>query len=834
MAFIEIKDLTFSYSGSGANALDGVSLSVEKGDFAIVCGVSGCGKTTLLRHLKPELFPNGSRTGEIYIAGRKLSESGDFTPEVGFVMQDPDNQIVTDKVWHELAFGLESAGAVTNVIRRRVAETAAFFGMQEWYHMNTADLSGGQKQLLNLASVMVMQPSVLVLDEPTSRLDPVAASEFLSAVFKLNRELGITVIMTEHRLDEVLPVCNTLAVMEGGRIICADPPLEAAMRLRNMRHRVFGSMPVPCRIWARVPSDTVCPLTVAGGRAWLEAFAAKHTILPLPARTGGEFGDVTAGLSGVHFRYGENSPEILNGLDLTVRSGQIVSVIGGNGAGKSTMLSLLAGINRPYRGSVKLHGRAALMPQDPKLLFVHASVSEELQSVCSDTSKIEKAADLCGISRLLDRHPYDLSGGEQQKAALAKLLLRDPDILLCDEPTKGLDNDFKTVLAAIFKKLRDAGKTIVIASHDMEFCACCADEVAMLFDGAIVSYGTPEEFFSQNSFYTTAAAKMARGVCPRAVTEDDIVAICGGVSLPDGGPRGTDTQSETPVCYTVDFNTPGTDYMPPSGLAGSGANAGYAQNRHAGGLKSGNAAHAASNPSESTPHAAGKHRVIPLLALLFIVPLTLYFGLQLFGARRYLLISLLVMAEIAIPFAASFEKRRPRARELVLIASLCAIAIAGRAAFSMLPQFKPVLAIVIISGVALGAEAGAFIGAVTMLVSNMLFSQGSWTPWQMLAAGVVGAAAGLIFYRRTVKSRAALCVFGIFAAVVIYGGIMNPASLLMVQDVITREMLAAAYISGLPMDMLHAFATALFLFVLARPMIEKIDRIKVKYGVIFA
>ncbi len=915
MAFIELRDVTFSYRGSNVNALNGVSLSVERGEFVVICGASGCGKTTLLRHLKPELAPYGNFYGDISVGGETLGSGNGFTPSVGFVMQDPDNQLVTDKVWHELAFGLENTGTDRGVIRRRVAEMASFFGIQGWYRMDTEKLSGGQKQLLNLASVMVMQPSVLVLDEPTSRLDPIAASEFLSAVLKLNHELGVTVIITEHRLDELLPVCTKLAVMDGGRIIACGNPLETALQLKKINHGMFRSMPVPCRIWSRVASGAPCPLTVAEGKAWLEDFAQTHELYPLVLRPAPHFGSVTAELSDVYFRYGKELPDVLNGLNINFRAGEFTTVIGGNGSGKSTTLSLLAGIKRPYRGKVILHGRAALMPQDPKLLFLHASVRDELFDVTHDVSKIEEVSALCGVSHLLDRHPYDLSGGEQQKAALSKILLADPDIVLCDEPTKGLDNESKIVFAGILKKLQSAGKTIIIVSHDIEFCAMYADKIAMLFDGGIVSSGAPAEFFSQNSFYTTSAAKMSRLVCPKAVTEDDIVAICGGIPehgefdgsgmtchcthTGDGAKlktracsgdgyrltcMGYKNVAESPPCKENNGASAekhaitGDGKAPPAHSAhtGSGAvccgksaqdGAGYGAN-----VKNGKAicrehkpdaagynAHAKAGASKPSPGiedngAAGKNayaksaapdetarlksrrreRLFAVLAVFIPVPLTVYFGLSFFGARRYLLVSMLVILEIFVPFAAAFERRRPRARELVLIASLCAIAIAGRAAFSMLPQFKPVLAVVIIAGAALGAEAGAFVGAMTMLVSNMLFSQGSWTPWQMFAAGAVGALSGMIFYRRVKKSLISLCLFGFFAAVVIYGGIMNPAAVLTSQEIITPAMLLASFATGLPMDIIHAAATVLFLFFLSRPMIGKIERIKIKYGIAFS
>lgn len=793
MAFVEIKNLTFSYKGHDINALDNVNLAIEKGEFIVICGQSGCGKTTLLRHLKSELAPFGNRSGSVLADGQNIdfnNFSGATEPYIGFVMQDPDSQIVTDKVWHELAFGLENLGLDTQSIRRKTAETASFFGIQSWYHMPTAALSGGQKQLLNLAAVMVMQPSVLVLDEPTSRLDPIAASEFISAVAKLNRELGVTIIMTEHQLDEVLPLCTRSILMDSGHIIFQGSPLQMGKFLKKHSHRMFRSMPAPMRVWSAVSSDTVCPLTVLEGKQWLENFVLNNTMRALPERTQNYSNTVAAELRGIHFKYEKNANDTISGLDLKAYSGQLLAVIGGNGTGKTTMLSILAGISKPYRGQVFLRGRTALLPQDPKMLFLHQTVYEELSDISHDYVKILETAKLCDIEHLMQRHPYDLSGGEQQKAALAKVLLLEPDILLMDEPTKGLDNDAKVSFACIIKKLLAAGKATIMVSHDIDFCAEYANEIAMIFDGAIVSSGDPVTFFSQSNFYTTVSGRMSRNICPKAITPDEIITICGGTSSIDSNKSSTSGQT-----FQKHMNSAAVDL-----------------------------------PIKNRSLTA---KISSVFILLILIPLTAYLGLHFLEARRYFFISTVIIVEVMIPFIAAFEKRKPRARELIVISVLCAIAIAGRTAFSMLPQFKPVLAIVIISGAALGPECGALVGALTMFISNMLFSQGIWTPWQMFAAGSVGFISGIIFYYHKTKSRYSLPIFGVFAAILIYGGIMNPATVLMYQENITFSMILASYTTGFPMDVIHAFATFLFLWFLSRPMIGKINRIKLKYGLTF-
>jgi energy-coupling factor transport system ATP-binding protein len=526
METYRIENLTFSYPGREKPALDGVTLTIRRGEFVTLCGASGCGKTTLLRHLKPAMTPHGTvpagRPPILFdgIPLRGLSARG-AASRIGFVQQSPDNQIVTDKVWHELAFGLESLGCKTPEIRLRVAETASFFGIQTWFDKPVTELSGGQKQILNLASVMAMQPDVLILDEPTGQLDPIAASEFLAMVSKLNRELGLTVILTEHRLEEAFPLSDRAVVLNEGRVIADAHPREAALRLREHGHGMFLAMPAAMRVWAAfTKSDGLsgeAPVTVRDGADWLRKTVGKAVLRPAPS------GAVGYGVTpqpavewkDAWFKYGKNMPDAVKGLSFKANYGEITAILGGNGTGKTTALSLAAGLNKPYRGKVTADSKAFMLPQDPKALFVKKTVREDLLEM---RPHIDGLAELCRLEGLLDHHPYDLSGGEQQRAALAKVLLLDPMIILLDEPTKGLDAEFKQVFADILKRLTASGAAVVIVSHDVEFCAEHSDKCALFFDGHIVSEGTPREFFSGNAFYTTAANRMARGVIPGAVT----------------------------------------------------------------------------------------------------------------------------------------------------------------------------------------------------------------------------------------------------------------------------------------------------------------------------
>lgn len=560
MAEVEIRDLMFTYPEMENPALCSINLEINDGDFVVLCGKSGCGKSTLLRHFKTVLTPHGTRTGEILFKGRALSEVDIRTQssEIGFVLQNPDNQIVTDKVWHELAFGLESLGYDTPTIRLRVAEMASYFGIQAWFRRNVNELSGGQKQLLNLAAIMAMHPSLLILDEPTSQLDPIAASDFLETVKKINRDLGTTIIMTEHRLEDIFPAADKVIVMDQGSVIAQGLPREIGKELRGMGHDMFLSMPAPMQIYAGIDNEMPCPLTVREGRQWLsELFEGKPVekkSIPIEADHFKE-AETVVELRDVWFRYDKNLPDVVRDLSLEIKRGQLYALVGGNGTGKTTTLSLISGINRPYRGKVKLEGREVrkysdkelfhgflgVLPQNPQSLFVKKTVELDLFEAIGGTNERRRSefdsdmdkrtavggmAELMHIGHLMQQHPYDLSGGEQQRLALAKIMLLKPRILLMDEPTKGLDNHFKRELAEILKRLQEHGVTIVMVSHDVEFCAQYADTCGLFFEGSIVTANTPRAFFSGNSFYTTSANRLSRHLFDNAITVKDVITCC--------------------------------------------------------------------------------------------------------------------------------------------------------------------------------------------------------------------------------------------------------------------------------------------------------------------
>ncbi|EHQ90793.1 ABC transporter ATP-binding protein [Desulfosporosinus youngiae] len=564
MALLQINDLSFTYPESSHKALDKINLAVEEGELILLIGVSGCGKSTLLRHIKRELAPHGHKRGEVCYAGVEIEHLDQRTAvtEIGFVLQNPETQIVTDRVWHELAFGLENLGLEKGEIRRKVAEMASFFGIDSWFRKSVDDLSGGQKQILNLASIMAMQPKLLLLDEPTAQLDPIAAQEFLAMIEKINRDLGVTVILSEHRLEEVFPLADRVVVMEGGQVFCADKPEKVAQVLGADSSKViFKGLPSPIRIYSELPIGEKCPLTVREGRQWL-----IQQVLPNLAETdsldqmGQPAKSVWTGntkaersrpaleTKEIWFKYSAEGSDILRGVSLQAYAGETLCVLGGNGTGKTTLLGVLSGVLKIKRGQVWVDGKKltdfkygelyrhnlAMLPQNPKALFVSDTVRGDLEEAAELISRdktvreltISKVMEELGIEELARRHPYDLSGGEQQKAGIAKLLLLQPKVILLDEPTKGLDAYSKEGLAQIFFRLRSQGAAIVVVTHDLEFAAEYGDRCAMMFDGEIVSEGNPREFFAGNSFYTTAANRMARGIFSQAVTCKDVIKQC--------------------------------------------------------------------------------------------------------------------------------------------------------------------------------------------------------------------------------------------------------------------------------------------------------------------
>ncbi len=526
---IELKQVSFYYPEGVTPALIQVDLAVPAGGFVLVCGPSGSGKSTLLKHMKSSQIPFGKGTGELLFKGKDLEtmELGESARSIGFVGQNPDNQIVTDTVWHELAFGLENLGVPVEEIRKRTAETAQYFGMTEWFRQPVEALSGGQKQMLNLASVMVMQPEVLILDEPTAQMDPIGARRFFHTLKGLQQEIGTTIILSEQRLEEVMPLAQDLVYMEKGQIEAQGPVQESLKiladyeKIKNKPLAMETSFPVALRVYmkSREREEETVPVSVGQGRQWL---SGKRVVISEHKEAYEETENVIT-VQGVDFSY-EKGKKVLEHLDWQVKKGSIYGLLGGNGAGKTTLMKLICGILKPRRGKIKTGGTVRYLVQNPLSIFTEITAEDELAVCCGrDAEAVDAMLEKMELTEFREQNPLDLSGGQQQRLALGKVLLTKPEILLLDEPTKGMDGDFKVKFGAMLGELKKQGITTVLVSHDMEFCAEYATHCGLMFDREIISGGPTREFFAENVYYTTAAARMTRGILKDCLVAEDIM-----------------------------------------------------------------------------------------------------------------------------------------------------------------------------------------------------------------------------------------------------------------------------------------------------------------------
>ncbi len=875
MALIQLEQFTFTYPGEEKPAIKQLDFFVKAGEFITVCGESGCGKTTLLKSLKPSLAPHGEKKGNILFKGMALGTLSlrEQAEQIGYVLQSPDNQLVTDKVWHELAFGLESLGYDSKTIRGKVAEMASFFGIESWFHQKVSDLSGGQKQLLNLASVMVMHPEVLILDEPTSQLDPIAAQNFFGILERIKRELGTTVILSEHRLEEAFAVSDRVLWLNDGEMLAFDEPAKVGKIVAKQQPRMLSALPTPMRVYFCTNGEGACPVTVTQGRNWLEKRKEEQGLVPVleTEKSEAKKTEPILELKDVWFRYDKNCPDVLKGLSIKVERGKLYAILGGNGTGKTTALSVMGSLLAAKRGQILIdgvplekianihQGIMGLLPQNPQTLFVKNTVASELAGVLLDKDfsvednqkNLHEIIFLCGLEHVLERHPFDLSGGEQQRLALAKILLFSPRVILLDEPTKGLDASFKENFAHMLSVLKTKGVTIIMVSHDVEFCALHADRCALFFDGAIVSEDVPHRFFNDKSFYTTAACRMSGGILPHAILAEDVITACGG-KVPCGN---IDRKEEIILTYPIKeiekkADKSGKKKITPLRIIGGlffailfaltvsvdvmsetvsdfkGMFIQLAELLFLGLALSCFLPVKKRTLPQKEKRKFSKRTVISFFMVFLVVPLTMFVGIWFFKDQKYYLISILMIIEILVPFFIMFEKKRPEARELVIVSVLCALAVAGRAVFSMIPQFKPLVAIVILAGVAFGGETGFLVGAVSGFLSNFFFGQSALTPWQMFCFGIIGFVAGVLFQKGMLRrSKLSLSIFGFIAVMLLYGGIINLAALFMWQPNPTWELVATTYLMGIPFDVIHGAATTFFLWFLAEPMLEQLDRI---------
>lgn len=496
MEIIKCKELSFKYPNSNSKALNCVDFSVEQGEFVLLIGKSAVGKSTLLKLLKKEISPAGELTGEIII-----------NANVGYVAQNVEENIVCDKVRSELSFGLTNMGVDAGEIEILTAETASYFNLENKLDSDVSTLSGGEKQMLNLASVMIMKPDVLVLDEPTSQLDPISASRFVSMVKQLHQDFGTTIIMSAHNAQELFAYAYSIALMDNAKMVIKSNRNDVISYLKANLPEMLGVVPVQMRLYDGATTIIACREILKNKN--LKAISVDR-----------EKTDTALKVKNVYFAYNKGE-DILNGISLNVQRGRINAIVGANGSGKTTLLKVIAGVKRHYRGNIKANGKIAMLCQNPFDLFKTDKCSLEVE--------FGELTDFLQISDIEERHPYDISGGQAGRLALAKVLQTGADIILLDEPTKALDASLKIKLAEILKELCNQGKTIVVVSHDIEFIGEYADIVSFVSRGNIIASANRQEFFSSLNFYTTEVAKITNGIAENIVSLPDLI-DAGGVN----------------------------------------------------------------------------------------------------------------------------------------------------------------------------------------------------------------------------------------------------------------------------------------------------------------
>lgn len=810
MEIIRLHDFSFGYNKE--NVLTDIDFTVNKGDFILLCGMSASGKSTLLSCLKG--CPEGNFKGDRLVLGKKAGYNEVFPCNIGYITQDPDSQIVCHSVLSELYFSGESIGMDKEKIRLNAAELSVFFGIEGLMGKTTDQLSGGEKQLLNLASVMLTSPDVLILDEPTAQLDPVGRNNLLSLLSRINKELGTAIVIAEHNTRDVISLCKSMAVIDKGKIIALGDVKSCIEKIKN--HPLLRSMPAGVRLFDAIGGENF-PLDITGAKQLYKAYSENNTLYDIKRENPHFSKENVIELKNVTFTYFGFDKPVINKLSLNIKKGECLFILGGNGSGKTTLLRLIAGLEKPAVGDVYKTGRIALLPQQPLLLFTKDTVKEEF----CDNKASSDVIELCNISHLLSRHPTELSGGELQRCAIALLLSMDFDTLLLDEPSKGMDKESVELLGQIIKALK-GNKTIICVSHDTDFAAESSDRCAMLFGGDIISLENKEKFFSGNEFFTTDGVIISKGIKDNVVSDNDLIYTVTGkypeksdIKIPADNPT-ENKKAPFPLYRKICLGLGAVTGIISLLMAGGVIPLKFPGGQYSGlltlivpvilliiglGIKN----------RKFTPDRGKIPTITQILVgtfTLISVPLTIALGNMLTDERKWLFISILVLIECIMPFFFLFELKRPSPKEIVLLSIMCGIAIAGREIFFFLPQVKPVAALVIISGVAFGWQAGFITGAVTMLVSNLLFGQGVYTPFQMLAMGLVGFFAGVIFRRGC--NTAGLLIYGFLSVFLLYGPIMNISQALLYTNSNIKTILAAE-IAGIPMDIIHGISTVAFL-----------------------
>ncbi len=528
---VRFEGVSYRYPQQIEPTLHDVDWRVAEGEFVVVAGPSGSGKSTLLRCLNGLVphFSGGRFGGSALVAGHDIRRDGprSLSRLVGFVFQDPEAQLVTNRVEDELAFGMEQLGVASLTMRKRVEEVLDLLGIAALRGRDIATLSGGERQRVAVAAALSLQPAILALDEPTSQLDPWGAEDVLTALTRLNEDLGLTVVLAEHRLERVVAHADRLRFLPGGKSDAVDGPTRETLAAMDP-----ALVPPLARLGRRLGWRPL-PLTIKEGRACV-GLDQRCPTSPPPDRLvpGGRpvvvCQDVTVG-------YGQRT--VLEHLDWAVRPGELVALMGRNGSGKTTLLRSLMGLHRPKSGVItvcdhnlsqvdtaRLARDVGYVPQQPGTLLFAETLREELAFTLKHHEGCgkdpDKILDLLGLAHAAERHPRSLSGGERERAALAAVLVGAPRMLLLDEPTRGMDAARKGALGAILQDLCAEGATVLMATHDVELVAAVASRVVLLGDGEIVADGSPREVLSGSLTFATQINKLYGG---QWLTVEDIV-----------------------------------------------------------------------------------------------------------------------------------------------------------------------------------------------------------------------------------------------------------------------------------------------------------------------
>lgn len=540
---VSVQDLSFAYPDQTAKVLDHINLTINLGDFLLIAGNTGSGKTTLLNHFKKELTPLGNRQGHITIDGTPIDDLSKLqsAQTVGYVAQDPQVQPVMSKVIDELAFPLENIGCPSDEIERRITELSNFLGLDQSLNREINQLSGGQLQLVNLASVLILRPKLILLDEPTSQLDPLIAQNFLNVLSRVQRELGITIVLTEHRLSTISGLANRMILLQHQTITFDGSPTDGIKEMFKDDRLTYFIPSIPKLFLANQITSNPLPISVAQGQAAIQAANLKFIpTAKAPVHQSNNEHQPLLTAKNISFTF-DGTRNVIDHLDLTVNRGDWLAIIGKNGSGKSTLLSLLIGLTTPQHGKIRFEQqvvwkirtadrikRISFLSQTPSLQFTANSVRQELEVQANQlklpdpAQQIKQLVAKFHLEKILNQNPFDISGGQQQLLGLAIALMAKPDLLVLDEATKGLDPYTKVMVGNTLKEAQQNCVTIIMASHDMEFCAAFADHCTFMFDGHLNTLLPTTAFFANNFFFTTPINRIVRDQVPDALLVDDL------------------------------------------------------------------------------------------------------------------------------------------------------------------------------------------------------------------------------------------------------------------------------------------------------------------------